>query len=279
MDTSENHVKLVQAESAQLAHYLHTLPSDAWCRPSVCHRWKVRDVIGHLILGAELYLSVVSRGLQGNVAPLEGFPQAGTVNAAAASPLFDQMSVARRESLGDQLLATFIATSDQLHQVFARCGLQEWETLCYHPAGLLPVRTLVALRLTEVVMHGWDIRSQLAPDAHLSPESFPAFLEVIAAAIGWAFWPGVQRAAPARYRFEVTGSVALRTDIVVEGNQASLEPVDATQANVTFYCTTEPFILLLYGRLSLPEAIAAGRITAEGDTGLIPAFVQSFRGV
>jgi hypothetical protein len=135
------------------------------------------------------------------------------------------------------------------------------------------------LRLTEVVMHGWDIRSRLAPDAHLSSESFPAFLEVIAAAIGWAFWPGVQRAAPVRYRFEVTGSVALRTDIVVAGNQASLQPVEATQANVTFCCATEPFILLLYGRLSLPEAIAAGRITAAGDTGLIPAFAQSFRGV
>ena len=30
---------------------------------------------------------------------------------------FDPMSVARRESLGDQLLATFTATSDQLHQL------------------------------------------------------------------------------------------------------------------------------------------------------------------
>ena len=88
-----------------------------------------------------------------------------------------------------------------------------------------------------------------------------------------------QRATPARYRFEITGSVALRTDIVVEGSQASLEPVDATQADVTFCCAPEPFIFLLYGRLSLPEAIAAGRITADGDTGLIPAFAQSFRGV
>jgi uncharacterized protein (TIGR03083 family) len=279
MDTPANRVKLVQAESAQLAHYLHALPPDAWRRPSACHRWEVRDVIGHLIWVAELYMSVISRGLQGNVTPLEGFPPAGTVNAASASPLLDQLSVARRESLGDQLLATFTATSDQWHQVLARCGPQAWETLCYHPAGLLPVRTFVALRLTEVVMHGWDIRSRLAPDAHLSPESFPAFFEVIAAAIGWAFWPGGQRPAPARYRFEVTGSVALRTDIVVEGGQARLEPVDATQADVTFCCATEPFILLLYGRLSLPEALAAGRITAAGDAGLIPAFAQSFRGV
>ena len=128
-------------------------------------------------------------------------------------------------------------------------------------------------------MHGWDIRSRLAPLAHLSPESFPAFLEVIAAAIGWACWPGVQCAAPVRYRFEVTGPVPLRTDIVVEGDQARLEPVHLAQANMTFCCTTEPFILLLYGRLTLPDALAAGRMTVEGDVGLIPTFAQSFRGV
>ena len=89
----------------------------------------------------------------------------------------------------------------------------------------------------------------------------------------------MQHAAPARYRFEITGSVALRTDIVVEGSQASLEPVDATQADVTFCCATEPFVLLLYGRLPLPDAIAAGHITAEGATELIPTFAQWFRGM
>ena len=169
METPAHRVQLVQAESAQLAHDLHALPPEAWRRPSACDRWEVRDVVGHLILGAELYQSVISRGLQGNTAPLEGFPQAGTVNAASAAPLFDQMSVARRESLGDQLLSTFTATSDQLHQILARCGPQDWETLCYHPAGVLPVRLFVALRLSELVMHGWDIRSRLEPDAHLGP--------------------------------------------------------------------------------------------------------------
>jgi uncharacterized protein (TIGR03083 family) len=280
MDAPEYRVQLVQAESAQLGQYLHALPPEAWRRPSACHRWEVRDVIGHLILGAEFYQSVISRGLQGNASPLDGLPQAGTVQAASAwSSLVAQRSVARRESLGDQLLSTFIATSDQLHQVLARCGPQDWETRCYHPVGLLPVRLFVDRRLTEVVMHGWDIRSRLEPEAHLSPESFPAFLEGMTATVGWACWPGMQRAALTRYRFEVTGPVPRRTDIVIEGDQARMEPGETAQANVTFCCATEPFILLLYGRLPLSDAIAAGRMTAEGDEGLIPAFAQWFRGV
>jgi hypothetical protein len=189
------------------------------------------------------------------------------------------MSIARRESLGDQLLATFTAISDQLHQLLARCGPSDWETLCYHPASLLPVRMVVDLRLTELVMHGWDIRSRFEPEAHLAPESLPAFLELMTGAFQWAFWPGTRRSAPVRYRFEVNRPIPLKTDIVVEGDQARLEPGASAQANVTFRCATEPFVLLLYGRLTLPHAIAAGRIAAEGETGLIPAFAQWFRGV
>jgi uncharacterized protein (TIGR03083 family) len=279
METPDSRVKLAQAVSAQLRQYLHTLPPEAWRRPSACHHWEVRDVVGHLILAAELYLGVISRGLQGDTSPPAGFPPAGTANAASWSALFDPMSVARRESLGDQLLATFTTTSDQLHQLLAGCGPPDWETLCYHSASLLPVRTFVDLRLTELVMHGWDIRSQFEPEVHLAPESLPAFLELMTGVFRWAFWPGTRRPAPVRYRFEVTGPIPLKTDIVVEGDQAHLEPVEAAQANVTFHCATEPFILLLYGRLALPQAIAAGRIAAEGDTELIPVFAQWFRGV
>jgi hypothetical protein len=82
-----------------------------------------------------------------------------------------------------------------------------------------------------------------------------------------------------RYRFEVTEPIPLKTDIVVEGDQARLEPVESSQANVTFRCATEPFVLLFYGRLPLSHAIAAGRIAAEGETDLIPVFAQWFRGV
>jgi uncharacterized protein (TIGR03083 family) len=282
MDSPEATVQLVIAESERLMQYLDTLTPEAWRMPSACDGWAVRDVVGHLIMGAELYLDVLPRGLHGDAAPSAGFPEAGTVNAASVAALVDQVSVARQESLGDQLLATFTRTSDQLQQLFARCRPQDWETRCYHPAALLPVRTFVDMWLTELVMHGWDIRSRLTPDAHLTPESFPTFLEMFTGAFGWFRWtlaPGVRRPAAVRYRFEVTGPVPLRTDLVVDGEQARLEPVTAAQAHMTFRCATEPFILLLYGRLPLPEAVAAGHIAAAGDAELIPLFAQSFRGM
>src|SRR5262245_48517033 len=151
METPEYRLRLIQTESERLGHYLHALPSGAWSQPSVCQHWAVHDVVGHLILGAELYTNAVMRGLQGDTTPLEGWPAAGSVNAASAAPLLDQLSVARRQELGADLLPAFHATAAQLQHVLAGVRHPAWDTIGYHPAGLLPVQLFVDLRLTEVV--------------------------------------------------------------------------------------------------------------------------------
>ena len=128
-------------------------------------------------------------------------------------------------------------------------------------------------------MHGWDIRSRLEPEAPLLPASLPVFLDVLAVAVGWAFWPGARYATPVRYRFEMTGTVPARRDIVVEGDQARMEPVGAALANVTCHCATETFVFLMYGRLTPQDAIADGCLTIDGEAELVTAFAQWFRGV
>src|SRR4030095_13043670 len=55
MDAPEERVRLVLAESERLKQYLHSLPPEAWRKPSACDRWEGRDVVAHLALGAEIY--------------------------------------------------------------------------------------------------------------------------------------------------------------------------------------------------------------------------------
>ena len=74
MDTFADRVTLLQSESARIKQYLHTLPPNAWTRPSACERWEVRDVVGHLIAVAELYANGLSRGLQEDIAPRQAYP-------------------------------------------------------------------------------------------------------------------------------------------------------------------------------------------------------------
>ena len=56
METPEHLVKVLQweAEPASCGD-LSTLLPDAWCRPSACDLWEVRDVVGHLTWMAERF--------------------------------------------------------------------------------------------------------------------------------------------------------------------------------------------------------------------------------
>ena len=42
----------VSASRSELADLLETLTPEQWDAPSLCDEWKVRDVVGHIVLGA-----------------------------------------------------------------------------------------------------------------------------------------------------------------------------------------------------------------------------------
>lgn len=281
MDAPEARVRLVLAESERLKHYLHSLPPEAWKQPSACDRWEVRDVVAHLVLGAEIYTESISRGLQGDASAPAGRPPVGSFNAASFSEPMAQTTLSRRESLGDQVLSTFDATNDQLNLLHAGVGPQDWEKRCYHGAAALvaPVRTFLDLRMFELALHGWDIRSSLEPEAHLSAESLPILIGLIPQLIGWGFWSGSRLPSPIRYRFHLTGPGASHSDILVAGDTVQMEPVGTDMAHVTFHCDTETFVLLMLGRLPLPAALAESRLVATGEAEWVDAFAQWFRGV
>lgn len=283
METLADHVALVQAESARLLQYLHALPADAWRQPSACTQWQIQDVVAHMAGVAEFYADTLSRGLQGDTTPPEGFPAPGTVNAAAMAEPLAQMARATREQLGTQVLATCEAAVTRLNALLTRVGAQEWERPCYHPWRLMPVQQFLPMSLQELVLHGWDIRSRLDPETPLAPESLPALVELIATSrtsgfLDWAFRPGAQLSTPVRYRFAVAGTKPSRVDIVVEGEQAHLEEAGDTPASVTFHCDPETYVLVMYGRLSLEAAHTMGRLQIEGDQALTRAFGQWFKG-
>jgi putative sterol carrier protein len=77
----------------------------------------------------------------------------------------------------------------------------------------------------------------------------------------------------------VTGPGPSKSDMVVEGNTLRMEDAGGTTADVTIRCDTETYVLLVYGRLNLEAAIAAGRLTIEGERHLAMAFGQWFRGI
>jgi hypothetical protein len=140
------------------------------------------------------------------------------------------------------------------------------------------VRWFRDVRLGELVIHGWDIRSRFEPQAALAPETLSVLLGVCTALTpGWAFRPGAPLATPVRYRFAVTGAVATTMDIVVAGDKAHTEEASDVPPDVTLRCEAETYVLVRYSRRSLADALAMGQVVAEGDQALARAFSQWFQ--
>ena len=284
MQTFADRVQLLQAESTRITQYLRALPSEVWTQQSICPQWQVADVVAHLVGVAEFYAGNIARGLQGDAAPPVGRPPAGVLNGAAAAEGIAQRSIEARKNLGDRVLSTFESTGEHLCQVIANLNPQEQQTPCYHPGGIVAAQHFTGLRLKELALHEWDIRASLEPTPHLSSASLPAILDVISESIAsgslrWAFWAGPKLPTPVRYRFVVTEAGPRKSDLVVEGDTVRMEDAGNTQADVTFHCDTETYVLLVYGRLNLDEALASGRLMAAGDSQLARDFGQWFRGI
>jgi uncharacterized protein (TIGR03083 family) len=271
-------VTLVRTEAERLQDYLGTLSPAAWHHPSACTEWEVGDVVAHLARGAEAYLEWITRGLRGDTAPPASAVTAAPENATAGTARRAQRAIALRRSLGDQLLPTLQARTAQFYNFLVSLNAKDWEQRCYHPTGLQPVRRFVDLYITELGMHGWDIRSRLESVAHVSLESLPVFLEFMPDLIRWTFHPGLHWPAPRRYRFVLTDRSPHIYDIVIAGDQAWLVQNGTDPAHSTCQSDTETFVLLMFGRLPLPVALAQGRMRLEGTQESISTFTQCFRG-
>jgi uncharacterized protein (TIGR03083 family) len=277
-------VTLLQAETERITRYLRALPSEAWSRQSACEAWQVRDVVAHMAGGAEFYASNVTRGLQGDTSPGPGRPPAGTGKAAMVSEAVAKRAIASRESLGEQLLATFEAANAHLNHLLATLPPEQQDTPCYHPGGIVPARNFADLRLKELSMHDWDIRSRLEPEAHISPAALPIILGAVADSLAsgslrWAFWPGERLTQPVRYRFALTDANVPQPDVVVEGDGMRLEPAGESRADVTLQCDAETYVLCMYGRVQLDAAMRTGQVRVTGDPALVTAFSQWFKGI
>jgi len=284
VDTFADRLKVLQSESERIKQYLHALPREAMSQPSACTQWQVQDVIAHLIGVAETYASSLSRGLQGDTSALPGRLPAGQATAALSAEGIAQRSIEARQTLGDRLLPTFDAANDHLNTLLAGLEPEQRDVPCYHPGGIVKARNFIELRLKELALHEWDIRAGLEPDAHLSPASLPAILTTISESIAsgslrWAFWSGPHLPTPVRYRFAVTGPGPGKSDVVVDGKTVRMEDAASTMATITFRCDPETYVLLVYGRLDLEAALAAGRLAIDGDRHQAMAFAQWFRGI
>ena len=282
LDYSIELVDLIRLESERLKEYVKGLPPKALEFPSPCERWNVGEVIAHLVWFAETYGGMVERGLRGDQSPNEGFPVVpGTMSGPAIAQLYGDSAIKLRRSLGPNLVPAFCERYDWLNEMLNGIGPDGWDKLCYHTAKIRPVESFIPTILQELAVHEWDIRSTQEPSPTVSASVVPVLMEKI---------PGNRRPwsvpfetkstspGPLRYRFDLTGKVSDRHDIIVEDGNTRLEPAGDESANVSIDCSSETFVVMMYGRLTLESAAAAGLVKVEGDGELVSSFDRWLRG-
>ncbi len=191
-----------------------------------------------------------------------------------------QRAIDFRQGMGEAtLLQAFISDYQRLHQVLLDMQSEDWYKPCFHRRGVLPIHDYVGIRLQELAIHGWDICTAFDAAAALSERPLPVLVGLEQRWLSNTFHPAPPLAAPVRYRFDVSGPVPIRQDVLVSQDSFHLVPVADIGADVTFRCNTGDYILLVYGRLPLDRAVDTGRLEIEGNREQAFLFNMLFQGV
>jgi uncharacterized protein (TIGR03083 family) len=271
-------VELLRAEASQLQYFVAGLCSEEWSRPSACAGWTVGDVFAHVTQGARTWSEAITRARAGDFAPPPGQPplRPGERGSAATA----QRAIDFCQEMGQAaLLQAFVNDYQRLHQVLLDLQPEDWDKSCFHRRGVLPIRDYVGIRLQELVIHGWDMRTAFDEAAALSERPLPVLVGLAQRWLSNTFRPVPQLAASVRYRFDVSGPAPLQQDVLVSQDSFQLVPVADSSADVTFRCHMGDYILLVYGRLPLDRAVDTGRLQIAGDREQASLFPTLFQGV
>jgi uncharacterized protein (TIGR03083 family) len=273
MSKMEERIALARSETERICNYFESLSAEEWKVQSACDAWKNDEVTAHMCIAAEMFATTIQRGIDGDSSPPEGMSPPSVEGLTARLAGNVQRTLDMRQSLGDELLPTFASRCRRVDELLATLRPEDWDKLCYHTANIISVGSFVDLRIAEMAMHEWDIRSRMETDAEMPPETLSAIFDLLSNFIvGRLYRPGRSIMETTVFRFNVTGAVEGSYDITVSGGEAKLGPAGPSPAAVTFGCDAHTFALLVYGRLGIEEGVADRRITAEGDRELVAKF-------
>ncbi len=271
-------VHLIAAEAANLGDFLGGLDQAGWSRDSACGEWLVGDVAAHLTQGAYNWAGGITRAVAGDAGPSQGQRALGPGERGSGATA--QQAIDYRQRTGEgEMLKSFTDGYRQLNQLLSGLGDEDWEKPCFHRRGIMPVHEYVALRLQELAIHGWDIRSAFDQDAGLAEQSLAALVGRVPRWLTNTFAADPGLPAPLRFRFDVGGPVSVRQDVLVNQDSFQLEPIADVPADITFRCGTSTYLLLIYGRLNRDRAVEAGSLEIDGNPELGAVFGALFRGV
>jgi uncharacterized protein (TIGR03086 family) len=140
--TSGGPVELLVVANDEFARRLRLVGPDDWRRPTPCSEWDVHALVNHVV-GGNVRYQLLLHG-----APTE------RVEATRAV-----------DHLGDDALASFVATADRVVACFHEDGALE--RIAHHVTGDRTGRELLSMRILDAAIHGWDLARAIGADETL----------------------------------------------------------------------------------------------------------------
>ncbi|MBC8280190.1 MAG: maleylpyruvate isomerase family mycothiol-dependent enzyme [Chloroflexi bacterium] len=268
MVSTAEKLKLIVAETARLTEYLRGTGQEEWALDSPCEGWTVGDVIGHLGWAAEFFADSISRGRADITTAPDGLPEVGSI---PGSEIPDFIASAAKEynlAAGADLADAFSSSVDRLNGIFSIVEEDgDWSTQCWSWRGLRTAEAYVSSRLSELVIHSWDIRYPSNNRAGLSPDCVAPVLERLPVwlnELGLAEFKPAK--TPARYRIQTTGPADFMRDVVAGDQENRVEEAQG-EPTATFTCHADYLALLVWGRLKPGPLLDEGKLTVTPGTG------------
>jgi uncharacterized protein (TIGR03086 family) len=126
LDPSAPHRQLAQALHAT-DELVAGVQGDQWTAATGCPGWSVRDLLNHLVGG----------------------------NEAVAAVLREEVPPDVDDHLGEDPMMAYRRSGEALLAAFAEPGV--FDKVVTVPAGTVPVAVALHLRLTELLVHSWDL--------------------------------------------------------------------------------------------------------------------------
>lgn len=260
MATDDELVVMLDTVWASIGDLGAGLTEPEWKHPTEVPGWTVQDNLAHI---AGIEASLLDRPPPAHSVP-DDLPHVKNDFGALNEVFVDS----RRSLTGADVLAEFRDVTGERIAELRASGPDDFAADTWTPVGPGTVRDLLPFRVFDSWVHEQDMRRAVQKPGDLDGLVAEAALARIIATM--PFVVGKKAGAPdgAAIVFALSGPVAQTFAVVVGGGRARASDTEPSTPTTRIATDTETFARVATGRVAPEEALAAGRITFEGDDAL-----------
>ncbi|MGH2443910.1 MAG: maleylpyruvate isomerase N-terminal domain-containing protein [Chloroflexota bacterium] len=271
----------VSRELADLDTFIQGISVDAWSVPSRASGWNTGDVVAHLDLALGVYSRVLDASLAGRGSGVawKAFGKLTQKVVPAASPALNAINSAIprvvRGALSPEVLkGQFTASSRSFRHKLDGIESPDFMNPIHYMGRPWPLSFFLASVLNELAVHGWDMRSPLAPASHIAP--------MTRAVLPWFYWSGTPFMFRPKPTFRGTVQASLfDPDIALWWSAGESNTKQGTgsaaAAEATISAESGTFVLMLSRRIDIDDALKGTATSIAGNAEMAKDFLRSWK--